>query len=445
MKLRCFIIALLATVFASSAAASTALQAEISGPIGPAVALHVHKVLEHAAERHAELVILRMDTPGGLDQAMRDIIHDILASPVPVACFVAPSGARAASAGTYILYAAHIAAMAPATNLGAATPVRLGGMPEIPDTPDHAAKPAKKPEAESGDAMQRKMVNDASAYIRGLAELRGRNAGWAEKAVRQAASLTAEQALSQHVIDLIATDTAGLLQQLDGRSISLPQGRATLHTRGMQVEAQEQGWRSRFLAVITDPNVAYILMLLGIYGLFFELANPGFLLPGVIGGICLLLALFAFQVLPINFAALALIVLGILFMIAEAFVPSFGALGLGGVIAFVIGSLMLMNTELPEYALSLELIIGVAISSSLFFFAVVGMALKARHRPVVSGSEEMVGAIGTVQNGFKQRGEVLVHGEVWQAESPLALATGQKVRVTGMNALTLFVEPIQKE
>jgi len=427
----------------SSAHAGTALLLDIQGAIGPAVAEDVSNTLETAAAKHAELVILRMDTPGGLDLAMRSIIKDILASPVPVATFVAPKGARAASAGTYILYASHIAAMAPATNLGAATPVQIGGMPSAPSA-NPATKDAdsKKQQPDDGDAMQHKMVNDAAAYIRGLAELRGRNADWAEKAVREAVSLSATQALKEQVIDVVAEDVEQLLIDIDGRKLTTSRGETILHSKGLVVETVERNWRSKLLGVITDPNVAYILMLLGIYGLFFELANPGFVLPGVIGGICLLLSLFAFQVLPINFAGLALIILGIAFMIAEVFAPGFGVLGLGGVIAFVVGSIMLMDSTLPGYAISLSLIIAVALISAAFFFLIVGMAVKARRRPVVSGAEEMIGLVGVAQTDFSEHGQVQIHGEIWQAESIEPLHKGQPVCVVSRRDLVLLVEPL---
>ncbi|MDX8407436.1 MAG: nodulation protein NfeD [Mariprofundaceae bacterium] len=428
-------------------ATEQALLLDIHGAIGPAVAEDVSKAINLAEEKHAGLMILRLDTPGGLDQAMRSIIKDILASPVPVATFVSPKGARAASAGTYILYASHIAAMAPATNLGAATPVRIGGVPSVPSPsptktpgPDTKDKPAKQPP--EGGAMQHKMVNDAAAYIRGLAELRGRNADWAEKAVREAVSLSAKQALKQQVIDLIAEDVPHLLNKLNGHTYKAAAGKTTLHTQGMMIETVERNWRSKLLAVITDPNVAYILMLLGIYGLFFELANPGFVLPGVIGGVSLLLALFAFQVLPINFAGFGLIALGIAFMIAEAFAPSFGALGLGGVIAFVAGSIMLMDSSLPGYAISLSLIIGVALTSAAFFFLIISMALKARSRPLVCGAEEMIGMLGIAHEDFVEHGSVQIHGEIWQAESLEPLRKGQPVCVVSRKNLVLLVEPV---
>lgn len=424
-----------------------ALVLDVQGAISPAVAEDVERALQQAKDTDATLLILRMDTPGGLDQSMRSIIKGILASPVPVTTYVYPQGARAASAGTYILYASHIAAMAPATNLGAATPVQIGGLPSIspPNAPGNKGEEEQEGNnAPGGDAMQHKMINDAAAYIRSLALLRGRNADWAEKAVREAASLNSEQALREQVIDLIAEDMQQLLALVDGRTVATVDGSIRLESKDLQLITVEQNWRSKLLAVITDPNVAYVLMLLGIYGLFFELANPGFVLPGVIGGICLLLALFAFQVLPINFAGLGLMLLGIVFMVAEAFAPSFGALGLGGVIAFVAGSIMLMDTGIPGYGLSLSLILGVALTSALFFIFIVGMALKARRRPVVSGAEEMLGANGIASEEFSGAGHVLVHGEIWQAESAQHLSKGQPVRVISRDGLTLHVEANQQ-
>ncbi|HKJ09887.1 MAG TPA: nodulation protein NfeD, partial [Gammaproteobacteria bacterium] len=350
------------------------------------------------------------------------------------------SGARAASAGTYIMYASQIAAMAPGTNLGAATPVQVGGLPG-------GGKPQQPGEKgdESGNTMKHKVVNDAVAYIRSLAELRGRNVQWAEKAVREAASLPASEALKKHVIDVIAPDTAALLAAIDGRTVTVPKGKITLHTQGLALRSIEPDWRTRLLATLTDPNVAYLLMLLGFYGLFFELANPGFVLPGVAGAICLVLALYAFQVLPVNYAGVALILLGILFMVAEAFVPSFGALGIGGVAAFVFGSIIMFNAGSDVYAVSLPLIASVALVSAGFFIGIVGMAIRARSRPVVSGQEQMLHAVGEVLEDFQGRGSVRVHSELWSAESDVALRRGQKVRVTGIRGLVLQVEPLREE
>lgn len=422
---------------------------EIAGAIGPATADYVHRGFGKAKETGAALVILKIDTPGGLDTAMRKIIQDILASPVPVVVYVAPSGARAASAGTYILLASHIAAMAPATNLGAATPVRIGGVPDpgAPQQPEEKDKEGKKDKAKKDKAgpakpgLEEKALNDAIAYIRSLAQLRGRNVAWAEKAVREAASTPAEEAVKQNVADLIAADTPELLKKINGRRVKLPGGEVRLDTRGIAVKAHVPDWRNRLLAVIADPNVAYILMLLGIYGLFFELWNPGYVLPGVIGGICLLLALYAFQVLPISYAGLGLILLGIAFMVGEAFMPSFGALGIGGLVAFVIGSIILFDVEVGGLAVAWQLIAAVALVSAAFFFGVVYLAVRARRRRVVSGAEELVGAAGEALEDFARAGRVRVHSEEWQARAATPLKRGQRIRVTGREGLVLIVEP----
>lgn len=421
-------------------AGSTALWLDIEGAIGPASHDYIKRSLANAATQHAQLVIIRLNTPGGLDVSMREIIQEIIASPVPVVSYVAPSGARAASAGTYILYASHIAAMAPATTLGAATPVKIGGFPDTPDSSDKKTEKNQHEQVNAQDPMTKKIINDAVAYIRGLAQMRGRNAEWAEKAVRDAASLTASEAMAEGVIDLIAVDIPDLLNKIDGRIVNMQGQEITLSTQGITIQHLEQDWRTRLLAIITDPNIAYILMLIGIYGLIFEFANPGTIVSGVVGAVCLLLALFAFQVLPVNYAGLALIFLGIVFMLAEMLVPSFGALGIGGMIAFVMGSIMLLDMDIPGYGISFPLIATVALMTAGFFLAVVGMVIKARKRPVVSGREELIGNIGEVIDDFDQEGWVRVHGELWRAKTSTPLHRGQKVSVTAMKGLTLEVE-----
>lgn len=445
---------------------NTALLLDIKGSIGPATADYVVKGLQKAKGGGATVVILRMDTPGGLDFSMRKIIKEILASPVPVIGYVAPSGSRAASAGTYILYSSHVAAMAPATTLGAATPVQLGGIPGMPGDTDKekSDKKAGAKEKKDGgektedsanskddadedtqqdapkDAMKSKIINDAAAYIKGLANKHGRNAEWAELAVRKAVSLTAKEALEKNVIDLIATDIADLLRQVNGRRVKLDSGELTLSTDALIVELFEPDWRNRLLSAITDPNVAYILMLIGVYGLIFELANPGSIVPGVVGAISLLLALYAFHVLPINYAGLGLMILGICFMVAEAFVPSFGILGFGGIIAFVVGSIILLDED--QLSISLPLIGGTALMSAAFFMWVIGKLIRVRRRVAVTGAEEMIGITGRALYDFELEGKVRVHSETWNARSGVPVSKGQAVRVVAMDGLMLNIEPI---
>ncbi|CAD6534577.1 hypothetical protein LMG28727_03118 [Paraburkholderia kirstenboschensis] len=482
----------------------------VSGAIGPASADFIVRSLQRAADDHAQLAVLQLDTPGGLDTSMRQIIKAILGSPVPVATFIAPSGARAASAGTYIVYASHIAAMAPGTNLGAATPIQMGiggaeppgrgkpGLPGMPGTDDREpqtpAGPAGSAGAASGAASGgvsggasssasgsasagasrgaasdaaasaasalpldtqstelRKQVHDAAAYIRGLAQMRGRNADWAERAVREAVSLSASDALAQHVVDLNARDVPDLLRQLNGRTVTTSTGNVTLATAQAPVVMLEADWRSHFLAVITDPNVALMLLMLGMYGLFFEFANPGFVLPGVVGAISLLIGLFAMQMLPISYVGLSLIFLGIAFLIGEAFLPTFGSLGFGGIVAFVIGALMLMDTDVPGYGIPLPMIAAVAVFSVLFVLGVSRLALRARRRPVVTGSEGLIGSVGVVLDDGLLAGAAVngmpagwaqVKGERWQVSSAVPVAAGQAVRVTARNGLTLTVVPV---
>lgn len=425
----------------------------IDGAIGPAAADRVSRALDRAVREQAQLVVLELDTPGGLDTAMRSIIKGILGSPVPVATFVAPEGARAASAGTYILYASHIAAMAPATNLGAATPVAIG-MPgsQPPKSPEEkpnetpsdkseqsekAGKEAKMPSGGPRDAMTEKAVNDAAAYIRSLAQLRGRNADFAERAVREARSLPAEDALAGGVIDVIAVDVRELLQKIDGRTVTLVNAKAKLEVAGARIETLAPDWRSQLLGVLSNPTVALVLMMIGIYGLFVEFTSPGFGVPGVAGAISLLLALYAFHLLPVNWAGVALLLLGSALMIAEVFMPSFGVIGVGGIIAFIVGGLMLIDTDVPGFGIPTVAVVTVALASAALIFAVGGFALRARKRPVVSGREEMVGAAGTVVAADADGTWAQVHGERWRVRSDAPLAVGDRVRVTAVDGLTL--------
>jgi membrane-bound serine protease (ClpP class) len=419
---------------------------EINGIIGPATTDYIERSFDKANQADTEFILLKMDTPGGLDLSMRSIIKKILASPIPVVTYVAPGGARAASAGTYILYASHIAAMAPGTNLGAATPVQM-----IPSTPTQPSDEtplkgddktdSKPPPAKADDTMSKKIINDAVAYIQSLAALRGRNAQWAEQAVREAVSLPSEAALKENVIDIVANSQFDLFKQLDGRKIKVLGEERTLSTSGIVVHEILPDWRNKLLEVITNPNIAFILMLVGIYGLIFEFANPGAMVPGTVGAICLLLALFSFQVLPINYAGLALIVLGIALMTAEAFQPSFGVLGLGGVVAFVSGSVILIDTDVPGYGIDLGVIAGFTVTTTAFFILALGLVFKARRHPIVSGQEQMLGANCVVVEDFEQQGRVLVHSEVWQATTTIPMKKGDKASVQAINGLILDITP----
>jgi len=445
---------------AASAGAGVSLLT-IDGAIGPANADYIVRGIAHAAERGRQLVIIRMDTPGGLDTSMRTVIKAILASPVPVASYVAPGGARAASAGTYLMYASHIAAMAPGTNLGAATPVAVGMEPPRPQPgaqPAQSPSPApdtKKPDAlprtpdgdADGQAMTRKQTHDAAAYLRGLAQMRGRNADWAERAVRESVSLTADEALKLKVIDYVAADVPQLLAQLDGKTVNVLGQARRLETKGAVIEESVPDWRTNALAAITNPSVALLLMTIGIYGLVFEFMNPGFVAPGVIGGICLLLGLYALQLLPLSYAGLALVVLGLMFMGAEAFLPSFGILGLGGIVAFIAGALMLIDTELPGYGIPPVLVGVLGVASALLLTGTMRLALSARRRPITSGAAAMIGAVvpvETVLDGGGFEGWVRIEGETWKAVSPLPLKPAQPVKVLARKGLTLEVVPVEK-
>nr|WP_158458790.1 nodulation protein NfeD [Pseudomonas fluorescens] len=416
----------------------------IDDAIGPASADYVVRGLDQAVEQNAQLVVIRMDTPGGLDSSMRQIVKAILASSVPVASYVAPGGARAASAGTYILYASHVAAMAPGTNLGAATPVQMGGPGAKPTSP---AEPSadKKTMPDDQDTMTRKQVNDAAAYIRGLAQLRGRNAEWAEQAVRESVSVPATEALRLKVIDHIAGDLPELLRQVDGKTLVAAGQPRRLQTHGAMLVEHAPDWRTRLLAVITNPSVALILIMIGIYGLLFEFMNPGSSVGGVVGGICLLLALYALQLLPVSYAGVALILLGVAFMVAEAFLPSFGVVGFGGIVAFVVGAVILMDTDVPGYGIPLPLIVTLAVLSALLLGGVLGMALKARQRALVSGDAGLVGSLVTVTDvvpGNPFCGSVQAQGEQWQVQCATPLQPGQHVQVVARRGLSLDVSAL---
>jgi membrane-bound serine protease (ClpP class) len=440
---------------------------DIDGPIGPATRDYMIRSIERAERDGAELVILRMDTPGGLDASMRDMIKKILNADVPVATWVGPPGARAASAGTYMLYASHIAAMAPSTNLGAATPVQIGGdQPERPRTPTERARDAigdedeedesndddhgeqgeeESERAPTGTATERKAIEDAVAYIRGLAERHGRNADWAEKAVREAVSLTSSDALEMNVIDVRAENIPELLEMIHGREVQLATRSVTLNTENIRVETLEPDWRSQLLSVITNPTLAYILLMIGIYGLILEGYNPGALVPGVIGGICLLLALYAFQILPVNYAGLALMVLGFALIAVELFVPSFGILGIGGVLAVVFGSIILMDTDVPGMSINTGMIAAMGLASALAFFAILYLAARSHRNPRVSGVDSLVGrsaeSIADFSNG---QGRVHIEGEDWSARSDAPIRRDEPVEIVAVDGLVLEVRPIQE-
>jgi membrane-bound serine protease (ClpP class) len=436
---------------------------QLNGPIGPAMSRYLEHSMVDAGNQHDEVIILEMDTPGGLDTSMRDIIKAILASPVPVVTYVAPSGARAASAGTYILYASHIAAMAPATNLGAATPISIGGESSAP--PDKAAdeKQGDKKESDkkdkgsgsdkgsdksseekpAGSAGERKAINDAVAYIRSLAQLRGRNADWAEAAVRGAASLSANDALKQHVVEIIAKNVPDLLQQLQGRKVKVADREVALETAGLTVRSVVPDWRTRVLLVLTHPTIAYGLLLIGIYGLLLEGYNPGAVLPGVVGALALLLGLYGLQLLDVNYAGLALMALGIGLIVAEFFMPAYGSLGVGGLVAFVVGSVILFDTQASQLQVALPLIVGIAIAGALIIAVIGWLAARAQRRPLSTGVETMVGALVEAVGDCEERCVVRYGGELWNARTASPLRAGQEARIVKVLDMTLWVEPKQ--
>ncbi|MDX1302844.1 nodulation protein NfeD [Photobacterium sp.] len=471
MKLFSLCVAIVTLLMTAPVFADDVWIIDIKGGIGPATSDFVTREIEQAQTDKASFIILKVDTPGGLDTSMREIIRGITTSSIPVATWVGPAGARAASAGTYILLASHIASMAPGTNLGAATPVSLtspGGNkdPDESDNPflpkeskDKKKDQEKEEPAASGDesktsqqpdsgdervkantAMEKKVINDAAAYIQSLAKLHGRNDVWAAKAVREAASLDSESALRENVIDFLAANIEQLIAKSNGRTVSVNGLDKKIELSNVVYVEREQDWRFKLLSVITNPNVAYILMLIGIYGLLLEFYNPGIGLPGVLGGICLLLAMYSLQMLPVSYAGLGLLLLGIALMIAEAFSPSFGILGLGGVVAFVLGSIMLMDTETPGYQIALPLIVGLTVVSAMFTFVILTLLLKTRRKPVTTGTQVMLGHSAQVLSGFPGEGRVLVEGEVWQARCSSSLQAGQQVIVKNISGLWLDVE-----
>jgi len=448
----CAIVASLLIALLSHAAQAdgTVVELELKGGIGVATAEYIISGIEYAEETGAELIIINIDTPGGLMAPMRDIIQKILGSSVPVATYVTPAGARADSAGTYIILASHIAAMAPTTHLGAATPVSMTGDDATPDKPDDATDDTSEDEEpdtdmQPGTAMERKVLNDAIAYIRGLAERYGRNADWAEDAVVNAATLTATDALEQNVIEFVAENRSDLLQQINGYEVEIESETVALDTSEVIIDAYEPNWRIKILSAIANPEIVLLLGIIGLYGLMYEGWNPGAIVPGVVGVICLLLAAYALQVLPVNYAGLALIIVGLALMTAEAFAPSFGALGLGGIAAFVFGAIMMFDSGVPGFGISLTFVIGVAVTAALFIIWLASFILRLRRRGAVTGRGSIVGGVGTAMHAFTGEGKVWLEGEAWAAHSTTPVAKDQEVIVTDMEGLTLDVEPVPEQ
>jgi membrane-bound serine protease (ClpP class) len=391
--------------------------------ITPPIGEYIVKSIRQAAESGSEALVIQLDTPGGLDLSMRDIIKEMLNASVPVVVYVSPQGARAASAGVLITIAAHVAAMAPGTNIGAAHPVAMGL-------------------GKADETMMEKVENDAVAYGRGIAEQKGRNADWIEEAIRKSVSVTAEEALKLHVIDLIATDMSDLLAKIDGREVKLVSGSRVLKTKGAELNRKEMGFREKVLITISNPNIAYILFLLGLAGLYFEFSSPGVVLPGIIGGISLILAFFAFQTLPVNYAGVLLILFGVILFIAEIKVVSHGVLTMGGVVSLILGSIMLFESPDPALRVSWNVLVPTVAIVSLFFIAVISIAIRAQMRRVVTGGEGMIGATGETHSEVFERGKVLIRGEYWDACSKAPIGKGRPVKVVRVNGLKIEVEEV---
>tara|TARA_Y100001960_G_scaffold162359_1_gene170692 strand:- start:3149 stop:4459 length:1311 start_codon:yes stop_codon:yes gene_type:complete len=408
----------------------------ISGAIGPAVGDYVAKQIQLAnSQSNVPALIITLDTPGGLVSSLRDINQAILSSDIPILCLVHPQGSRAASAGTFILYACHIAAMAPATTLGAATPVSIGGG----SSPNQSEE---KPESPS--AMEKKILNDSIAYIRSLAQLRGRNADWAELAVREAATLSSSEALEKNVINLISDSPKALIKSLNGKTINMGQSELTLSFSNTYLESRTPDWRNQFISTITDPNIAYLLLIIGFYGLLLEFYSPGFGVAGVVGSICLLVATYAFQMLPVNYVGVALIMLGVGLLVAESLIPSFGILGFGGVGAFILGSIFLFDSDIPELRISVHLIYIIAITSAAFVMFVLRRVLQLRKSQVVSGIEDLIGGDAIVESSFSHSGYVRVNGERWAAQGSGEFVSGEVVSVESVEGLTLRIRKRQR-